>query len=240
MQMIELIVYPRSDDPKMVYFSPFCTKAEVFLKLAGLEYKVTEFNGNPAKFENGKLPVITHKGQTIADSHFIQKYINSTFDIDLDSHLSPADKAKGFMAMKMCEEYLYWAIVHERWFIDKNWEDLKIKYFGHMPSIIRGLATGFIRKAMRKSAEGHGMSRHSDDKVLLLGREALAMLAHTIGENKFLLGDQVSSYDASVYGTVSSVLYSPIGPEMKAEALKHPSLVAYDKTMYELVFGAGS
>lgn len=238
--MIEFITFPKAEDPRQVYFSPFCTKTEVFLKLAGLEYKVTEFNGNPGKFENGKLPVIVHQGQTIADSHFIEEYLNTTFDLDLDSHLSAEDKAKGFMVKKMCEEYLYWAILHERWFIDKNWEDLKEKYFGHIPALIRGFATGLIRKQMRKAADGQGVSRHSDEKVLQLGKEALAMLADTIGTNTFLLGDQVSSYDASVYGTVSSVLHSPIGPELKAATLKHPSIVAYDQTMYQLVFGAGS
>lgn len=236
--MLELIVYPKSDDPKLRYFSPFCTKAEAFLKLAQVEYKITEFNGNPAKFPNSKLPVVQHNGQTIADSYFIQKYVEKTFGVDLNDHLSSELSAQGFMAEKMCEDHLYWAVVHERWFIDANWEKVKAMYFGHIPGFIRGFATGMIRKAMRKSSEGHGMSRHSDDKVIGFGREAIARLAALLGDRPFLLSDKVSSYDTSVYGTVSSVLHSTIGPELRAEAEKHPNLIAYDARMWDLTFGA--
>lgn len=234
--MIELITFPKVDNPRLRYYSPFCTKAEAFLKLAKVDYKVTEFNGDPGKFENGKLPALTHDGNTIVDSHFMQKYVEEKFDVNLDSHLSEEDKARGFMAMKVCEEYIYWTIVHERWFIDSNFERLKTEFFSEIPALFRGFATGMIRKGMRKSANGHGIGRHSDDKVLGLGKEGLRMLSAYLGDRPFITGDKVSSYDTSVFGTVSSVIYSTLGPELQAEVKKHDNLIAYDERMYNLVF----
>lgn len=237
--MLELVSYTQSTDPRLICYSPFCVKAQVYLKLAKVDFKLTEYEGDPSKWPNGKLPVIIHKGQTIADSHFIQQYVNRTFNVDLDAHLSAEQKARGFMAMKMCEDHLYWAILHERWFIDKNFEKLNELYFTGIPSFFRGFASRMIRSSVRKTANGHGMSRHSDEKVLELGRDAVANLAAYLGDGPFLLGDKVSSYDASVYSFVSSVLHSPIGPELEAEAKKHANLIAYDERMYQLVY-AGS
>lgn len=236
--MLELIIYPKTDNPRLVSFSPFCAKSEVFLKLAQVEFKINEFNGDPGKFPNSKLPVIQHNGQIIADSYFIQKYVEKTFNVDLDSHLSTEQSAMGYMIAKVCEDHLYWSIVHERWFIDKNWENLKNQYFGHIPGLIRGFATGMIRKSLKKSALGHGMTRHSDDKVLDFGREAIRKLAVMLGDNPFICGDKVSSYDTSVYGTVQTLMYSDLSPVHQAETKSHENLVAYDQRMFDLVYGS--
>lgn len=236
--MIELIIYPKTKDPRLVSFSPFCAKSEVFLKLAKVDFSITEFNDDPGKFPNGKLPVIKHNGQTIPDSYFIQKYVEKTFSVDLDSHLSKEQAAEGYLVSKLCEDHLYWCILHERWFIDKNWQVLKDRYFGHIPSLIRGFVTGMIRKATKKSAVGHGMSRHSDENVLHLGREAIGRIADTLGDKPFICGDQVSSYDTSLYGTIQSVLHChDLGPVLTEEAQKHKNLIAYDERMFELVYG---
>lgn len=236
--MLELIIYPKSNDPRLVSFSPFCAKSEVFLKLCQVEFTIKEFNDNPAKFPNGKLPVIQHNGTIIADSSCIQTYVEKTFNVDLDSHLGKEQAAVGYMVSKVCEDHLYWCILHERWFIDKNWETLKNQYFGHIPSIMRGFLTGMIRKAQKKSALGHGMSRHSGEQVLAFGREAIGRIADLLGDKPFIGGDKVSSFDASLYGSISSMIHCDLGPELQSETKSHKNLVAYDERMFQLVYGS--
>lgn len=234
--MIELIVYPKSNNKRLINPSPFCSKTEIFLNLANIDYKLTEFNGDPSKFPNKKLPVIKDDTQIIPDSSLIQDFLIKKFSIDLDSHLTPSLKAQGFAFSKMLEEFFYWSLLHERWFIDKNWEKLKADYFGHIPGLMRGFVTNMIRKSTKKSAIGHGMSRHTDEHVLKFGRDCIQAISDFLADKPFFLGEQISSYDVTVYAFISSILHSDYGQVLREEATKHPNLIAYDERVYGKVF----
>ncbi|MCO5142103.1 MAG: glutathione S-transferase family protein [Oligoflexia bacterium] len=234
--MLELIVYPKPENKRLINNSPFCAKAEIYLNLNKIKHTVFEYTGDPAKFPNGKLPVIKHNEQIIPDSSLIQKFLDKEHKIDMDSHLSNAEKAQGFAFAKMCEEYFYWSLLHERWFIDENWKNLKEQYFNNIPALIRGPITKMIRKQAKKSAIGHGMSLHPDETVLSLGKECLKALSDFLANKPFLLGDNLSSYDATAYAFISSVLHSPLGPELRKEAESYRNLREYDTRMYERVF----
>jgi glutathione S-transferase len=232
--MLELIVYPKTTNPRLINASPFCVKAQTFLRLAKVEYRITEFNGDPKKFPKGKLPVLVHGEKMVPDSYFIQRYVEEKLGVNLDAHLTPAERAQGFAFAKMCEEFLYWAIVHERWFIEENWLRLRDEYFANIPKLLRGLITGLIRKDALKAAKGHGMSLHSDQEIFALGKECLRSIADFLAQKPFLLGERPSSYDASIFSFVSSVLHSDLGAELKAEAKRHSNLMAYDDRMFRL------
>lgn len=234
--MIELIVYPKNKNPKLINPSPFCSKTEILLRLTNLDYKLNEYQGDPAKFPNKKLPVINYNSTIIPDSSLIQDFLIKEFKIKLDNHLSDFEKSQGFAINKMLEDHLYWSLLHERWLIDSNWEKLKADYFGHIPFLIRGLITKIIRKSNRKSALGHGMSRHSDKQVLDFGKKSIAALSAFLNDKDFILGEKVSSYDTTTYAFVSNLLHSELGPNLSEEVRNYNNLVDYDLRMYKLVF----
>jgi glutathione S-transferase len=62
--------------------SPFVTKAEVLLKMAGLAYRIdnTGFRRAP----KGTLPYIDDDGERIADSTFIRWHLENKYHIDLE------------------------------------------------------------------------------------------------------------------------------------------------------------
>jgi len=109
--------------------SPFVTKAEMLLKMAGLAYAVDASGFNKAP--KGKLPYIVDDGEIIADSTFIRWHIETKYNIDFDRGLSAEQRAIAWAFEKMLEEHLYWAFVHARWMDDANFE--------------RGRATSSIR-----------------------------------------------------------------------------------------------
>ena len=91
--MIELIVYAKGDNPQLISNSPFCSKTEIFLKLAKIDFKITEFNDNPSKFPKAKLPVIKHDNKIIGDS-LRWEYKSCTFYIITRLILSTGDLSK--------------------------------------------------------------------------------------------------------------------------------------------------
>ena len=56
----------------------------------------------------GKTPWITLNGVDIADSQFAIEEIKKVFDIDMNSHLSPEQKAVGHFIRRTTDEAFYW------------------------------------------------------------------------------------------------------------------------------------
>jgi hypothetical protein len=98
--------------------SPFVTKAELLLKMAQLPYRtdVTGFRKAP----KGKLPYIDDDGERIADSTFIRWHLERKHKIDFDRGLGASERAVAWAFEKMAEDNLYWAVVHERWMDEVN------------------------------------------------------------------------------------------------------------------------
>ncbi len=225
--MIKLFVYQKPETDKILNYSAFCAKTEAFLSFHKLEHKVINFTGNPGKFKKSKLPVIQDGGEYICDSHFIEEYLTNKFNLNMDEHLSDLDKANGYTYTKMCEEFLYWSILHERWFIDKNWEKLKEQFFSDIPKLMRGFVTNMIRKNLKKSAIGHGMSRHSDDEIHNLAMKSVKAISVFLGDKNYFLGDKISSFDLTMHSFISNVVYCELNPRIKNESVQYKNLVEY-------------
>ena len=79
--------------------SPFVTKAEMLLKLAGLDYR-TDTHGF-SKAPKGKLPYVADGDEIIADSTFIRWHLEKKYGIDFDSGLDAAQRATAWAFEKM-------------------------------------------------------------------------------------------------------------------------------------------
>ena len=66
--------------------SPFVTKTEVQLKMAGLAYRKEK--AIPPASPKGQLPYIVDEAESIADSTFIRAHIEGKYGFDFDAPLS--------------------------------------------------------------------------------------------------------------------------------------------------------
>ncbi|MDP1599368.1 glutathione S-transferase N-terminal domain-containing protein [Phenylobacterium sp.] len=67
--------------------SPYVTKTEVHLRLAGLPY--AKQASAPQFSPKGQLPWMDDDGELIADSHFIRLHLERKYAIDFDEDLAP-------------------------------------------------------------------------------------------------------------------------------------------------------
>ncbi len=221
--MIELYVFQKPNNPLLLNLSSFCAKSEAFLKFAKIEHKIVEYSGDPGKFSKSKLPIIKDNEQTIEDSSFIEEYLIEKYKLNLNDHLSESDKAIGFSFSKLMEEYLYWSILSERWFVDENWFKLRELFFGTAPKLIRPLISNMVKKNIKKSARGHGMGRHSQEEIHKLGKKCIKSVSDFLANKKFLLGEQISTYDISCYAVISNVLHCELNPKLQRYAQENHS-----------------
>ncbi len=232
--MIKLIQFPRMlglPNP-----SPFCIKAEVLLRMAGLDYEC-EFVANPGKGPKGKLPAIVDDGQAIGDSEIIRWHLERKYGVDFDRGLSPAERAVGHAFARMAEERTYWVLVYSRWIEEANWPLFRDTLFAGMPGILRGVLGPQIRKRVRSMLRAHGLGLHSRDEIYAMGAADVGAISTQLGTKPFLLGSEPTGVDAAVWPYILGTLVPPLESPLKQAIQKHPNLVAYSERMRARFFG---
>ena len=88
--------------------SPFVTKTEVQLKMAGIAYRKEK--AKPPASPKGQLPYIVDEAETIADSTFIRGHLEAKYGFDYDAPLSLQARAQAWAFERMIEHHVYWAL----------------------------------------------------------------------------------------------------------------------------------
>jgi glutathione S-transferase len=209
--------------------SPFVTKAEMLLKLAGLPYEKAAkgLSGAP----KGKLPYLSDEGKIVADSTFIRLYLEARYGIDFDAGLSPAERGAAWAAEKLCEDHLYWLIVHARWMDDANFARGPAKFFAAVPAPLRPVVKRVVRRQIRRDLRGQGLGRHSEAEREILASRALDTLAALLADKPYLMGEKPCGADATLYAFVTGTLCPLFEARMRNAAASHPNLVAYGERL---------
>jgi glutathione S-transferase len=216
--------------------SPFGTKVETYLRMVDLPYRTR--NGDPRKNPKGKIPWIEDDGRMVTDSSDIVDYLKAKYGDKLDGQLTPQQRALGLVVRRTLEEHLYWVLVQARWFEPSGWEHTAAFFMKMMPPVIGGLVLNqVIRKSVGKSLYAQGLGRHASADIFRRGNEDTDAVAALLGDQPYMLGDQPTSVDASVFALTSGMLMHPADNPLKARMASHANLVAYNERMLKRYFG---
>jgi glutathione S-transferase len=227
--MITLHIFGRMPGVPLPDPSPFCIKAEVLLKMAGVPYRID--TSGFAKAPKGKQPYIVYRDRKIPDSTFIRWHLEKEHGVDFDKGLSAPEKATAWAFEKMLENHLYQAIGHDRWLIDANFYKGPATYFEAAPALIRPLIVAKVRRDVRKAIHAHGMGRHSQDEITQLATGDIDAVAAQLGDKPYFMGPEPTGVDATVFGFVASVLCPAFETAQRTAAERHPNLVAYSERL---------
>ncbi len=214
--------------------SPFCTKVEIYLRMAGWAY--TSKVGDSRKAPKGKLPYIEIEGQTICDSSDIIDALEARTDHPLgapiDAGLSATDKAVARAMQSMLEEHFYFVSAWNRWGKDEAWAQYQpvLKDFVSqvgVPAFAAGFVTGLIRRDVIKSIRNQGVGRHSEAQIDAIGIKLLTAVSDWLGDKPFILGEQPRILDATVYAFLIGILDAPMQGAIKTHLQSRANLLAY-------------
>ena len=213
--------------------SPFCLKLETFLRINKIPYE-NQYGYKMGK--KGKLPWIEYKGERKADSNLIIDYLNNTFEVNLDTDFSNEQVALGRAARSMLEENTYWALVYNR-YVD-NFNEFKKCIAPTSGGVIGfNVTQKMFQRKMRSNLDGHGLGRHTKEELYKIAEEDLKALSVLLGEKQFLLGDNPSSFDCTVFGLCANILCtgmesSPLANYIKENAKNLTALCDRIKELY--------
>lgn len=209
--------------------SPFCLKVETYCRLAEIPYQTK--NTLPFKGPRGKLPFIIDQSERVSDSGNILAYLKKTYGDPLDGELSEPELAFGHLLRRTFEESLYFTIVFSRWIDDKFWPKTRDAFFGMVPSAARYLVAGAARRGIRKSLVGQGYGRHPLPEVYATGIADLTAIAWQLSQYKYAVGNQVTSFDATVYAFLFNIVRVPLETPLKHAASENASILLYLERM---------
>jgi glutathione S-transferase len=195
--------------------SPFCIKAMTLMKMSGLEYRVEKMSFKQAP--KGKAPYLNDNGTIVADSHFIQRHLETKHGVDFSGGHGPAEMATGWALSRMVEEHLYFLTLHLRWLDDENFNKGPRQFFKDIPAPIRPLIANMIRKKQRKTMHLQGLGRHSAEERLALAVGDVKSVEDTLADKPYLFGKAPCGADASV----ASFLWAASPALFKSEIGEH-------------------
>lgn len=205
--------------------STFVTKTEVLLKMAGVPFQLAKADFRKAP--KGKIPYIEDEGRLLGDSTLIRRHLEDKYAIAFDKGLSPAEKAIAWAFEKMCEDHLYWGIVHARWATKDNFERGPKHFFDDVPALLRPIVLAVVSRGVRSSMKGQGFGRHTKEEVEWLSIRDIDAIAAFLGDKPWLMGAEPCGADATVWSSVIGALCPHFETPIRTAAEKHANLAAY-------------
>ncbi|MGY3442233.1 glutathione S-transferase family protein [Bradyrhizobium sp. USDA 4473] len=205
--------------------SPFVTKTEVQLKMAGLAY--TKEKAMPPASPKGQLPFITDDGETIADSTFIRAHIEGKYGFDFDAPLSLQARAQAWAFERMIEHHVYWALVGARWVDDINFAKGPAHFFDGAPDHLRDKMREDAQFRVAENYLLSGLGRHGPDEDVDLALRSLFALSVQLGDKPYLMGNAPCGTDATAFGALAGILTPFFDSPLRERTEKFDNLTAY-------------
>jgi glutathione S-transferase len=207
--------------------SPFVLKTLTQLKMSGLPFALER--ASPLDAPKGKIPFIRDGEAVLGDSVFILDHLKRAHGVDLDVHLTPAQKSVGWALERMLEDHLYWAIIHARWAIDKNFEKGPAQFFAGAPDEVKRQR----QAGMKERLFGQGFGRHADAEIADLAARDFASASELLGDKPYLFGDKPCSADATLFGFTASAATPFFDTSIREAAERCPNLIAFQWRMMD-------
>ena len=205
--------------------SPFVTKTEVQLKMAGLPYR--KERAMPPASPKGQLPFIDDDGEAVADSTFIRAHIEQKYGFDFDRGLGQRERAQAWAFERMIEHHVYWALVGARWVDSGNFAKGPAHFFDGAPEDRR---EKLREDAQFRVAENYllsGLGRHAPDDDVELAVRSLYAVSLQIADKPYLMGEVPCGADATAFGALAGILTPFFESKLRARAEQFGNLVGY-------------
>ncbi|KAF4470571.1 glutathione S-transferase [Fusarium albosuccineum] len=224
-------------------WSPFVIKLEARLRFDGTPYKVD--GGSPKSAPRGKIPYVELGEQRVSDSTFIiQKFVQDGIITDLNSRLSPAQRAQDLAIRALLEDKLYFYGTREKWC--DNYQTMRSNALASIPWPLQVVVGWIAYQGISKTLYGQGTGRFTDDEVAMLREEVWESVDALVSEARasaslegpfwLLGGDGPTEVDATLFGFIASALTCEASPASGKVVGKYPAVVDYAARIHERYF----
>jgi len=210
--------------------SPFGVKLITWLRMHEVPHAV-HIQNNPGKGPKGKCPWAVIDGEAMADSQLVIEAIAARRGIE-EASLTDRQRSIATVTRLMIEEHFHQVWEHELFIYEGGWKRA-YEFFDQLPPGLRVLVRNVARSGLRKQLRARGVGRHTQEQIIQLGKVALDTVDEMVGDGPFFFGDTPSDIDATVFGFMSLVHWTPSDSPMWAYFHERTRLGAYCQRMLD-------
>ncbi|NXT94384.1 FAXC protein, partial [Anhinga rufa] len=185
--------------------SPFCLKMETYLRMADLPYQ-NYFDGKLSP--QGKMPWIEYNHKKVSGTEFIIDFLEEKLGVNLNKHLGPHEKAVSRAVTKMVEEHFYWTLAYCQWVENLHETQKMVSLFGPFSDLLKWILCHLTKGIVKREMYGHGIGRFSEEEMYTLMEKDMRTLAGLLGDKKYIMGPNVSTVDATVFGHLAQAMWT--------------------------------
>ena len=204
--------------------SPYVTKTEVQLRMAGLAY--VKQQAMPDASPKGQLPFIDD-GEVVADSTFIRRHLERKYGFDLDAGFDERQRAEAWAIERMIENHFTWAFTYTRWMMPENFAKGPAHFFDGAPEAVRDALREDVLRRVGESMRLAGLGRHTPQEITELGTRSLSALSMLLGWKPYLMGEKPCGTDATAFASLAGLMTPFFDSPLRERALEFANLVAY-------------
>ncbi len=209
--------------------SPYVTKTEIQLQLAGLPFR--KVMASPPDSPKGQLPFIDDDGEKIANSTFIRTHIERKYGVDLDQGLDRRERALAWTIERTVENHFGWTVGYGRFFIAANFAKGPAHFFDKAPEAAREQLRADLLERVRNRFFEVGITRHTAPEIEWLGARTLETLSVVLGNQDYLFGDRPTGSDAITFAMLAGLFTPFFDMPLGRHADSLPNLRAYTDRM---------
>lgn len=210
--------------------SPYVTKTEVQLKMAGIAYE--KRGATPVDAPKGQIPFIDDRGTIIGDSTFIREWIEERYAIDFDAGLSDIERAQSWAIERMIENQLGWVSAWGRFMIPENFDKGPAHWFDFLPEEEdRQLCRETMIEKVSANLNAVGVGRHAPNEITWLGARSVAVLSTLLGAKRYMMADRATALDAIAFAMLAAILTPFFDTPLRDVTRGYPNLTTYVSRM---------
>jgi glutathione S-transferase len=209
--------------------SPFCCKLETWLRIAEIPYEVVD-TPDPRKGPKGKLPFIEDAGVRIADTSVIIEHLVKTRGVDPDARLDASQRATALLVQRTLEEHYAFVLAYTHLFRDEGLQHTRTR-FDSVPALVRPFVARAVKGQIREILWRQGLLRHSHEDIVELALRDWRAVLTVMSDGPFFFGDEPTSVDAIVFGTLATTVLTPIESPIRDFLKSKPACVGYAERM---------
>ena len=229
--MIHLYQWPRGR--RIPNLGPFCMKLESYLRISGLEHRVTSVT-SLSKSPKKTMPFVEIDGELISDSQVIIERLEQGRPDPMDTHLNEEQRAHAIAYRGMLEAHLVPMLVHFRWVDNRGWSQFALLAFAKLPAFFRLTIGAMVRRQVIRRLFSQGVSRHTESELSEFARKDLSAVAYLLGDKQFVFGSRISTLDLVIFSVVGNILEGEVDMPLVNIAKAHQNLVDHTRRMLTL------
>ncbi|KAE8377848.1 hypothetical protein BDV26DRAFT_281573 [Aspergillus bertholletiae] len=239
-------------------WSPFVTKLEARLRLAGIPYQVD--TGSVRTAPRGKVPYISIPAESfyedgsnklsapvvMGDSAMITKtFIEKGLMKDFNARLSGSQKLRDKGLMALLEDRLYWYNAYEKWVL--NYYTMRDVILATVPWPLRIVIGLIVYSKVTRTLTGQGTMLFSTEEISSLNQEIWERINDALVEARsqheqlegpfwVLGGEEPTEADAALFGFIVSGLVCYAAPNQQKTIRGYPAVVDYARRIHDKYF----